>query len=424
MKAANTQAKSKTFLALSLLASFGTSSVFSQVLSTGTASVQTASAVITESGPDYRVWQSLDPIRASTPGSGRMVELATGMNYWDGTNWSESVAQFKPGAQTYVASQVQHRTEISDEINVAGAVSLTTPEGQVINSTPVGIGLYDAASGQSVLIATITNTPGVLVGTNQVYFENAFRGGACASVLYTLERDSFSQDVIFSGYLDPQAYGFPTNTTRIQIITELYQPPTPEILRQPMYVETNTVLRQAMQSPDLIDERLSFDRLVVGVGQAYTQPSLLTPAGSASLVAKEFVQTSDGRYFLIESVPYRELQTGFYTLPDCSPAGGGLQGVIPRKSLKGMLATLPNPPRSEKAKLANRSRPGRIAMGTLPKRPSVIIDYRATLNTGATLVQADTTYLVSGGVSCTTLTIEGGAVLKYKVGAPLSALIV
>lgn len=377
-------------------------------------------AEVVDSGPDYRLWQSLDPARLARPGAGQMVELATGMNYWDGTNWSQSVPSFQPNSQqgAFVASQVQHVTRVSADINVQGAIGLKTPDGQFLSSTPLGIALYDAASGQSLLLATITNTAGVMISSNQVYFDNAFRGGACASVLYTIERDSFSQDIIFSGYLDPAAYGFPTNTTRIQIITELFQPPTPEILRQPMYVETNSLLRQAMASPDLMDETLTFGRLVIGAGQAYTVPSLLEPAGSASLVAKEFTQTADGRYFLVESVPYSALQNGFYTLPDCSP-NGPTQGAVRRGSLKKMLATLPTPPRGSKSRFVSVSQTPRFAKG-FPRVPSVTIDYRATLSTGPTTAQADTTYLVSGTVSGSALTLEGGAVLKYKVGAAIN----
>ena len=404
-------------LLLALVSCLASLSAIAQGIQAGGVGTQSATAAVIDSGPDYRTWQSLDPARTATQGTGQMVEIATGMNYWDGANWSESVAAFQPSLQqnAFVANQVQHRTRIAADINVQGAISVNTPDGLVLSSTPIGIALYDAASGQSLLLATVTNTQGVLVSSNQVYFDNAFRGGACASILYTLERDSFAQDIVFSGYLDPAAYGFPTNSTRIQIITELFQPPAPEILTQPMYVETNALLRQTMASPDLMDETLTFGRLVIGVGQAYTLPSLLEPAGSASLVAKEFTKTADGRYFLVESVPYSALQNGFYALPDCSP-NGPTQGAVRRGSLKSILAALPTPPRGSQAKFASLSQAARLAKA-FPRLPSVTIDYRATLSSGPTTAQADTTYLVSGGVSGSALTLEGGAVLKYKVGA-------
>ena len=411
----------KIFITPAALACLSAVQITAQVIQSAGIGTPNASAVITESGPDYRIWRSLDPARSANPGNGHMVEIATGMNFWNGTNWSESVPAFEASAKrnAFVANRIQHRARVSFDINVQGAISVSTPNGQVLSSTPIAIGLYDAASGQSLVLATITNTPATLVSSNQVYFENAFRGGACASILYTIERDSFAQDIVFSGYLDPAAYGFPTNSTRVQIITEFYQPPRPEVLRQPMYVEGNPILRAAMASPDLMDETLSFDRLVIGVGEAYTLPTLLEPAGAQSLVAKEFTQTPDGRYFLIESVPYSALQSGFYLLPDCSPTGP-TQGAVRRGSLKSMLAALPSAPQRSQTKLAALEASGRQLHGSLAIHPSVIIDYRATLNTGATLLQGDTTYLVSGAVSCSALTMEGGAVLKYKAGASVT----
>ncbi|HLH56540.1 MAG TPA: hypothetical protein VKY92_23345 [Verrucomicrobiae bacterium] len=252
-----------------------------------------------------------------------MTELATGLNYWTGTNWTESVPDFQasPSDGAFIATRVQHHASISSEINVQGAIGLRAPTGQFLSSTPVGIALYDPVSGQSLLLATVTNTIGTQVSSNQIYFDNAFRGGACASILYTIERDSFAQDIVFSGFLDPAAYGFATNTARIQIITELFGPPAPDVLRQPMYVETNLTARAVMATPDVIDETLTFGDLVIGVGEAYTAPSLLEPSGASTLVAKEFVKSADGRYFLVETVPYSALQRGFYLLPDCSPAG-------------------------------------------------------------------------------------------------------
>src|SRR5690242_8393698 len=83
---------------LSLLACLAATSLRGQVQATGVIADR-AGAIISESGPDYRSWQTLDAIRANTPGNGRMVELATGMNYWDGTNWSPSVAQFQANPQ-------------------------------------------------------------------------------------------------------------------------------------------------------------------------------------------------------------------------------------------------------------------------------------------------------------------------------------
>jgi hypothetical protein len=82
-----------------------------------------------------------------------------------------------------------------------------------------------------------------------------------------------------------------------------------------------------------------------------------------------------------------------------------------------MLASISHPPSVSKTKLASLVPSSQLKSGTLPAGPRVVIDYRATLSSGPTTAQADTTYLVSAPMNGSVLTLEGGAVLKYKVGA-------
>jgi hypothetical protein len=111
------------------------------------------------------------------------------------------------------------------------------PDGIVLHSTPVGIGLYDAASGQSAILAGITDCSGVLVSSNQVVYENAFNeNGVQADVVYTIAQGSFRQDIVFRSRLNPADYDFPTNTTRIQIFTEFYGAPQPDRIVRPIRI--------------------------------------------------------------------------------------------------------------------------------------------------------------------------------------------
>src|SRR5215469_3104888 len=82
---------------------------FSQASPMGTIA-QRATPTILESGPDYRSWQRLEPPPGDASGNGHMVELATGMNYWDGTNWITSIPQFQvnPQDMSFIADKVQH----------------------------------------------------------------------------------------------------------------------------------------------------------------------------------------------------------------------------------------------------------------------------------------------------------------------------
>jgi hypothetical protein len=148
------------------------------------------------------------------------------MNYWDGKQYVPSDPRFDLGTDSFVADRVQHTVKISANLNQTGAVKLVTPDGKRLNSTPVAIALYDAQSGESLVIGTITNCAGVLVDDNRIVFQNAF-AGVCADIVYTLEQGSFEQDVVLTGRVDPADYGFPAKTTRIQIYTEFYDAPRP-----------------------------------------------------------------------------------------------------------------------------------------------------------------------------------------------------
>src|SRR5207247_65973 len=91
------------------------------------------------------------------------VELATGMNYWDGKTWSPSDPSFTETPNAFVAARVQHKVRLSDDLNVPGAVGITTPDGLPLASTPIGIGIYDPVTGQFALAGSVTNCPGALI---------------------------------------------------------------------------------------------------------------------------------------------------------------------------------------------------------------------------------------------------------------------
>src|SRR5437016_7450695 len=158
-------------------------------------------------GPDERIWSTGDP-----QSKRQIVEIATGMNYWDGQNWVSSEPVFQATANGFVAERIQHKVHILDNLNKIGAVTVVTPDGITLHSTPVAIGLYSPDSGQSAIIAAVKDCVGVLVGDNRVAYDDAFNGGLCSDVVYTVDRDSFSQDVVITGRLEPADWGFSTNS--------------------------------------------------------------------------------------------------------------------------------------------------------------------------------------------------------------------
>ena len=170
------------------------------------------------------------PLGPGTAAANRVVEIATGMNFYDPVSqqWRPSQPVFEPNANgdAFVADRVQHRVALSADLNVMSAVTVITPDGQTVSSTPVGIALYDRAAGASLFVGRLTNCPGVLVSSNQVLYQNAF-DGVCASILYTIEKGSFARNVILTGGLDPDACGFPADTTELQNLDRTLPGPDP-----------------------------------------------------------------------------------------------------------------------------------------------------------------------------------------------------
>src|SRR6266511_644091 len=369
--------------------------------------------VVVEVGPHHRLWNR-DPGDGRSEGS--VVEMATGMNFWDGRQWTPSDATFEVTDEAFVAERLQPTVRLEANLKMIGAVSTTTPDGLTIKSTPVGIGLYDAASGKSAIIAAIADCSGALLSSNQVVYDNAFKeNGVWADVIYTVNKGSFEQDVVFRGHLNPADFGFPTNTTRLQIFTELYGAPQPDRLVRPIRVEQDQRVRNRMVSPDLVDELLGFGECVIGTVQAALGKAG-TAAGQASApVVKKYTNIL-GRTFLIESVEYGSISRELRSLPDRGHRSASAQPKPDLKEAKSGPAAIPLPRSSRLANAGANQTSTRMANAGDVKRPGVVIDYLATIGgtlSGTTTFRGDTTYLISDPVYCGSTIIEGGAVIKY-----------
>ncbi|MCL4179246.1 MAG: hypothetical protein KJ072_16075 [Verrucomicrobia bacterium] len=380
----------------------------------------------TEAGPHHRTW-TVEPAEsdsAAAPdshslqqgrGGRRIVEIESGMHFWDGQQWTPSDARFdiSPEGDAFVADRVQHRTRLAANINEPGAVTVSLPDGTVLRSTPVAIGLFNAVSGESVILAGIQDCVGTLVSDNQVVYEDAFNvNGVSADIVYTIEKGSFAQDIVITGRLDPMDYGFSTNGARLQLYTELYDPPEPERVRQPIRVELDKRRRDRMVSPDLVDEMLGFGEFVIATGRAVVAGTPRASGESAAPVVKELVHR-EGRTFLLESVEFASVETELKSLPD------RWVGALDRKGawLETRYAAIPAPSALDQAQLmASIVRDSSVAAGAY-KPAGLAIDYFATLGgtiSGVKTFEGDTTFFVSGPVFCSgTVYFEGGAVFKY-----------
>ncbi len=120
---------------------------------------------IVENGPHSRVWQrtaidSGPPDNAAPPNRPHRclyVELATGLNRYDSASnqWIEASDQITVTPTGAAATNAQHQVVFLGNLNTAGAVQLTTPDSKSLRSNILGLGYFDAASGQSVVFAEI-----------------------------------------------------------------------------------------------------------------------------------------------------------------------------------------------------------------------------------------------------------------------------
>ncbi len=165
-------------------------------------------------------------------------------------------------------------------------------------------------------------------------------------MIITLKKGTFEQDIVLTGKLDPADYGFPPQTTRIQLLTEMYSVPAPAVLTRTLRVETNQTTRSQMATPDLIDHALGFGKFVMGAGRAFSGSPTNRTRGTSASVAKDFQQTQDGRTFLIESVEYPSIKAGLDSLPVCSPPAASEGAKLYFKNAGKGLAGVPAPPKA------------------------------------------------------------------------------
>ena len=65
-------------------------------------------SVVVETGPDHRIWTSGDPQSDRT-----VVEIGTGMNFWDGQSWTPSDPSFEVEGDAFVANRLQYKVRCS-----------------------------------------------------------------------------------------------------------------------------------------------------------------------------------------------------------------------------------------------------------------------------------------------------------------------
>jgi hypothetical protein len=350
---------------------------------------------IGKQGANYRNWQKITQItdaQGSTTYQTNLayVELAGGLNYWDGEQWRESKAEIDGYTGGAIAQYGQTKVIFANNLNTVGAIDLQTSDGKELRSHVLGLSYYDSSNGKNVLIAQVKDCRGQIAGSNQVVYANAF-DGVSADVSYTYRRGSFEQDVILEAQPPaPEAFGLNPATTELQVLTEFDSAPAPAI---------TGITNQS--SSEMSDEILNFGAMSMVPGRAF----LLNKHSSSARVSKQWAVIS-GRNILIESVQILDITNQLNDLPRTSmnsfkpKSGSGIYVVSSHRLLPAM-------------RTAGNS-VGEMKLARISPKTGFAFDYVTVVNQSDFTFQGGT-YYVSGPVNLTgTTTFEGGAVIKYS----------
>lgn len=394
----------------------------------------TAFAAVSRDG-NSTVWERTvyerDPSGAVVPRKSRYTELCSGLNFFDPVSRQfqpsrEQIGLLPPGgAFAAAATNGQHRAFFPLDI-AQGVIQITTPSGEVLQSRPVGLFFEDDSN--SVLFATLNDSVGELVGSNEVVYPNAFEG-ATASVRFRYARAGFEQDVLVEGQLpDPEALGLNRAKAKLGVLTVFFGTNNPVVT--PGLVDA---------ADGLSDCTLSFGSISMGPGRAFSirngQTSSAPPVGTTAEswinwltnaasqglpggtpTFKRWLNPGQGQQrFLLEEIPYRRVAE---QLNELTPMTGRLDNVSTnRLAANSFLDAIP-------ARLLSPSAPGtpaetrgmRVSRAAWNPAHALVMDYSVTLTAGnysSYTFQGDTTYFISGACNLTgTTTIEGGAVIK------------
>ena len=207
-----------------------------------------------------------------------------------------------------------------------------------------------------------------------------------ADVQYFYTKAGFEQNIVFRKPPPaPAEWGLNPQTTRLQVLTEFFDPPAPE-----------RRVVSARRENALSDEALVFGQMRIGTGKAFAVGEA-TKTKSPVQVFKQWLMLAE-RTFLVEEVPFVKVEQQLNALSQKRQAAT----AMPRRAGQGetLVAALSTvlPRRSA------QSSPGalRMAKADAPLLPGYVLDYSILSAATNFTFRGDTTYYVSG-----TFNLEG-----------------
>ncbi len=376
---------------------------------------------VLEKGPYHRrvrvKYDSVDERGTSVAKESEYVELANGAHRKaaDGA-WTESETRIDARGDTAVATGGPIEVTFLANPNSDGAVTLVAPDGKVFRSHVLGLAYTDGGTGQSVLFAPVQDAQGEIVPPNQVVYRNAYQN-IQADLVYTYTAGSFEQDVVLlSEPPAPEVFALLSDLCVLEIFTEFLSPPLPRKEQYVLRTVQDPQTREASAMPDVIDQRLDFGAMSMGVGHAFFS-SALPFEGESTRVGKSW-ENREGRTFLVERLVYEAVKKDLSRLPqEANVAPSKTKNLANLTRGRGLV------PKATRKPATTGARPMLVAdAGAV--RKGYVIDYAMVATAANVTLRSGNTYVVNpSGVSTVVLsgvtTIEPGVVIKLAPGKAL-----
>jgi RHS repeat-associated protein len=326
--------------------------------------------------------------------------VATGLNVQapDGSFAPASTvieAQRNGGA---VAQQARHKIFFKPDIADANGPIRFVSGGRTFVSRPLCISYWDSRTGKSVLISEFRSTAATLTpGDSKIVWKDCATDFKCNLVIDNKLSGMDQCLEILEEPPAPSAFGLNNDTTRLQLITEFFNPPA---------AKKDTINVNGISDDGIV----GFGDLKMGPGKAFTIGDSKT-----THVSKHWGKL-DGRDCLVEEIPYNAIKRNLKTLPQHA-----LNEPRPfkPKRVASLIRELPQIDKTSRSKTAKK-----VQLANLPyKDQGMVLDYSITSSsTNPVVFKADTTYLVDGYITLSsTVTFEGGTVVKYRPDSGIGA---
>jgi hypothetical protein len=335
------------------------------------------------------------------------IQLATGQSRWspEESKWVDADTEITIANGEADALKTCYTVHFAANINnIQGAITLTTAEGQRLRSQPIGLAYTETTTGRSVFIAELQNAVGAVVGKDKLLYQDAFDGDI--DIVYSVKLSSFEQDIVLRSQVpSPAAFNMNPGDTRLEVWTQFLEPGNPQI-------QQGTIRRG--ENPDS-DDLISFGNMQIASGRAF---QLGANDETDWPISKTWWREPNGMIFLVESIPFFEIQAAVQALPPPAQAF-----VTPKADALKAFTQSSSRTRRKPVSLADVSKketgdkPGRLASIKraleLKRQRGLVLDYVILATTSDYTFQSDTTYYVNSDINLSGKTTLEAAVIKF-----------